>query len=117
MNATDIARICHEANRALCTAHGDASQLPWEEAAQWQKDSAIKGVEYALANPDATGADQHGAWLRDKLANGWVYGPVKDAEKKTHPCIVSYVDLPLFQQAKDHLFRGVVLALTPFLDA
>jgi hypothetical protein len=44
-----------------------------------------------------------------------VYGEVKDAEKKTHPCIVPYKDLPPEQQAKDHLFKAVVSALAPLL--
>ena len=35
----------------------------------------------------------------------------KDAEKKTHPCIVPYSDLPVVQRAKDYLFREVVHTL------
>ena len=27
-------------------------------------------------------------------ADGWKYGPVKDPEKKEHPCFVPYDDLP-----------------------
>jgi hypothetical protein len=28
-------------------------QKDWDEAQQWQRDSAIKGVEFKLDNPDA----------------------------------------------------------------
>lgn len=42
------ARAAHEANRAYCLALGDTSQLPWEEALGWQRDSAIKGVHKDL---------------------------------------------------------------------
>jgi hypothetical protein len=46
MNDIDIARVCHEVNRAYCTSLGDESQLPWDSAPQWQKDSAINGVRF-----------------------------------------------------------------------
>lgn len=106
-----IAAVCHEVNRALCVAFGDLSQKPWAEAEQWQRDSAIRGVEFALANPDAPPSAQHDAWMADKLADGWVYGPVKDPDAKTHPCIVPYDDLPPEQRAKDHTFRAVVATM------
>jgi hypothetical protein len=112
-----IAMVAHEANRAYCLAIGDTSQLPWAEAPQWQKDSAIAGVQMHLANPDATPADSHESWLKHKLADGWVYGPVKDAENKQHPCCVPYEDLPAEQKAKDFIFRGAVHAANAALNA
>lgn len=111
----DIAKACHEANRVLCEAHGDMSQVLWEEAEDWQKESAIKGVEFVIANPDAPDSAQHDSWCQDKFEAGWVYGPVKDPEAKTHPCLVPFDQLPLEQQAKDTLFRSVCTALIPLL--
>lgn len=108
----NIARVCHEANRTWCEINGDLSQRPWAEAEPWQRESAIQGVRFALANPSAGDSAQHDAWMADKLRDGWVYGSVKDSVVKTHPCLVSFVDLPLDQQAKDRLFRAVVKALT-----
>jgi hypothetical protein len=32
MTTTDIAKVCHETNRAYCETLGDNSQPPWEEA-------------------------------------------------------------------------------------
>lgn len=115
MNSADIAMIAHEANRAYCKQIGDDTQLPWDQAEQWQRDSAIKGVEFHLANPDATPENSHESWLAEKEATGWKYGPVKDPEKKEHPCFVPYNQLPVIQQAKDYLFRGIVHALAPFV--
>lgn len=106
-----IARVCHEANRGWCEVHGDTSQRSWTDAEQWQRDSAIAGVRFALENPDAPASAQHDAWSRDKLADGWTYGPVKDAVAKTHPCLVPFDQLPGQQQAKDRLFKAVVAAL------
>lgn len=111
MEVEKIARVCHEVNRAYCASLGDTSQPAWEDAPQWQKDSAIAGVNMHLANPDATPEDSHKSWLAQKEADGWKHGPVKDPDKKEHPCFVSYDQLPPEQRAKDYLFRGVVHAL------
>lgn len=106
----DIARICHEVNRAWCEFNGDLSQVAWDKAPDWQKESMVRGVEFVLANPTAHESAQHDAWMRDKVAEGWVHGTVKDANKRTHPCIVPYEELPDVQQFKDKLFRTVVIA-------
>lgn len=109
--AEQIARVAHEINRAYCAALGDTSQPAWEDAPQWQKDSAINGVTFHVENPDADPAASHQSWLNQKIAEGWTYGPVKDADLKEHPCCVPYDDLPVEQKAKDFLFRATVHAL------
>lgn len=115
MNVSDIAVICHEANRALCATQADNSQVPWADAPEWQQTSAINGVNFHIANPDAPPSSSHDSWLKEKEATGWKYGPVKDAAKKQHPCFVPYDQLPAAQQAKDHLFKSVCHALIPFI--
>jgi hypothetical protein len=110
MNNEQIARICHETNRAYCESIGDHSQKPWDQAEPWQRESAVKGVEFALANPNTPASAQHDAWLKDKANDGWKYGPVKDATKKEHPCCVPYEQLPIEQRIKDYLFKHVVRA-------
>lgn len=112
-----IARVCHEANKALCDGLGDTSQKHWDEAEAWQRNSAIEGVKFALANPNAPDSAQHDAWCADKVKDGWVHGDVKDPVKKTHPCLVPFDQLPLGQQAKDTLFKAVVKSLMPLFDA
>ena len=109
--AHSIARVAHEVNMAYCASLGDYSQLPWEQSPQWQQDSAIKGVEFHLAHPEATPADSHESWLKVKKEDGWVYGEKKDSDAKTHPCMVPYDELPQEQRSKDYLFRGVVHAI------
>lgn len=104
------ARVCHETNRAWCEFQGDTSQVSWEDAPAWQCDSAINGVWFHLQNPDAGDSASHGAWMAAKVAAGWVYGAVKDADAKTHPCIVPFEALPPEQQFKDRLFRTIVHA-------
>lgn len=111
MSTEKIAMVAHSANKAWCEANGDFTQKDWGDAAQWQRDSAIKGVEFRLANPDAGEDAQHNAWMKDKTDAGWVYGEEKNADAKTHPCIVPFDQLPEFQQKKDKLFCAIVDAL------
>jgi len=112
MLIADVAKVCHEANRALCSGLGDDSQLPWEDAPSWQIDSAINGVKFNLENPLAPASASHNSWLEEKMRDGWSFGVVKDVEKREHPCFVPYKELPQEQQAKDHLFKAVVASLS-----
>ena len=112
LKTKEIARLCHEVNRALCEASGDMSQKPWNEAEDWQRQSAIDGVSFAKDHPESTPEDQHVAWMKQKIIDGWVYGETKDAETKTHPCLVPYSDLPFAQRIKDYAFSAIVRTLT-----
>ena len=106
-----VARIAHEVNRAYCAASGDDSQVDWDEAPEWQKESAIAGVSaHVDSGFTMTPEQSHESWMAQKVAENWIYGPVKDADKKEHPCMVPYGELPLNQRVKDYLFRAVVHA-------
>jgi len=115
MKVEDIAKVCHEINRAFCQSIGDDSQKKWEDAPQWQKDSAIVGVKMHLDNPDAGPEASHESWMKHKLADGWVYGETKDEVKKTHHCLVPYNQLPVKQQSKDYIFRAIVHSLKDYM--
>lgn len=101
------ARAAHEANRAYCIALGDDSQPPWESAPEWQRSSALKGVEGVLLHGNGP-EESHRCWLEEKEATGWKYGPKKDPEKKEHPCFVPYARLPPEQRLKDDIFVTTV---------
>jgi hypothetical protein len=109
-----VARVCHEANRAYCETLGDNSQPTWSEAPDWQRDSARNGVKFHFAQ-HAAGVEpppsaSHDSWLAQKRAEGWKFGPVKDAAKKEHPCFVPYDELPLDQRRKDYIFAAICKA-------
>jgi len=106
-----IARVCHQANKAFCKSIGDVSHVDWEQAQQWQKDSAVAGVEHIINNPNAAPSDSHESWLKFKENDGWSYGPVKDEIKKEHPCFVPYDELPTEEKSKDYIFAAVVKSL------
>lgn len=110
LSSEDIARVCHEANRGIQAIAGDPAPSPeWDQAPTWQRESAIGGVRQALAGDDPQRL--HESWCAAKRAEGWVYGPVKDAAAKTHPCLMPYAALPAAEQIKDRLFLAIVNAL------
>ena len=106
----DVAKICHEANKAYCATIGDDTQPSWEDAPEWQKESAINGVRFHCLNENTTPADSHNSWLKEKTEQGWSWGEIKDAEKKEHPCFTAYENLPKSQQIKDYIFKNIVEA-------
>lgn len=107
-----IAQICHEANRAYQLATGDPVVSDhWEACTEETRQSAVAGVKVLVEDPSTTPEQLHLEWCEYKYNSGWVYGPVKDAaaDPPTHPCLVSYQDLPIEQRMKDNLFRAIVL--------
>ena len=43
----------------------------------------------------------HDVWAVGRIAEGWIYGTVKDLEKKTTPQMVAYNDLPESEKEYD----------------
>jgi hypothetical protein len=68
MNQEQIAKVCHEVNRAYCQALGDDSQLPWDSSPEWQRESAMLGVKLHIDNPDAGPQAGHESWMAQKIA-------------------------------------------------
>lgn len=111
--ASEIAEICHEANRALTRHTRDVPlQPPWHEAPFEMIESSIAGVKWRLGNLDAPASAQHDEWMRSKAAAGWTIGPKKDAALKEHPAMVPYEQLPDDVKQKDALFTAIVRALS-----
>lgn len=111
MKIGEIARVCHEVNRAYCEFLGDKSQVAWDKASPEIQRSAEDGVRAIVADPEFTPEKSHKRWYNFKEAHGWKVGPVKNEAKKEHPCMVAYDKLPKEQQLKDHLFLAVVRSL------
>lgn len=42
----------------------------------------------------------HDVWAETRIQQGWTYGSERNDERKTHPCLVPYEDLP--DEEKDY---------------
>ena len=107
-----VARVCHEANRALQRVQEDpAPSRSWLFCPADIREGVAEGVRAARSGTTPRGLWE--SWKQGKLALGWTYGPEKDPVKKTHPCLTeNYEDLPQGQRDKDQLFLLIVMALT-----
>ena len=36
----------------------------------------------------------HDVWAETRIKQGWTYGEQRDDQKKTHPCLIPYEELP-----------------------
>lgn len=97
-------RHIHETVRAYSRTHGDHAYQPWHLISTELKKSVLQGLFAVLRDPSTTPRESHENWSRTRLADGWVWGPEKNMEKKTHPCLVPYEYLPEHQRFKDDLF-------------
>jgi len=43
----------------------------------------------------------HEVWAKNRMEEGWTYGPVRDDEKKQTPCLVPYEELPEIEKDYD----------------
>lgn len=116
MRNQDIARTIHEVNRVIQAFQEETSGIsvsePWDQCPEWMKQSVLEGVQKARMG--ATPEELHQSWCDNRLSLGWRYGPIKSELAKTHPCLVSYDELPEDQRFKDAIFHTLVAQLAPF---
>ena len=43
----------------------------------------------------------HDVWARQRLADGWTWGPERNDSERFHPCLVAYEDLPETEKIYD----------------
>lgn len=57
--------------------------------------------ESLVALTEKIAENVHDVWARQRIREGWVYGPERSTEHKTTPCLVPYGDLPEEEKAYD----------------
>lgn len=82
---------------------------PWDAR---EEDFRVQFVEliarYCALDELPTPKEAHDSWWRQYEDMGWVYGPVRDVEKRTHPDMVEYEDLGYEEKIKDAVFLDLV---------
>jgi hypothetical protein len=104
------ARVAYEASRS-CALAVDSEDFtrPWEEAGDWLQDNWQSGVARVLAGDCPE--QRHRAFVEEMTQKGWKYGPETDAEKKEHPDLMPYADLPAERRLKNQVYVDVILAV------
>ncbi len=104
------AQTAHGVNNAYRAGLGEEVKPDWDDCPEERKNSVRSGV-IGIIYEGKTPEQSHEGWLKFKAEHGWSYGEVEDAEKKTHPCMRSYTELPLAQRFKDTIFFSVVMGV------
>jgi len=119
-----LARLIHERFRA----NNPGAMGPWEslsegdraanrDQADWiermledvdlsisASSKPVQRFEFSEALVNRLADTEHRRWSLQKLSDGWVYGAEKSRERRTHPDLVPFTDLPQAEQDKDREF-------------
>lgn len=107
---TDLARVIHEANRGLNIALGTIHQDdPFDVIEPEHKDAIVDRVRaIRMGLPPG---EVHQRYVDYWTSRGWAFGP-KDPEKKTHPSLRRYENLPVRERQKVLMACRIVYTLT-----
>jgi RyR domain len=107
-----IARCVHEVHRAYNAFLQDEGPLkdPWDSLAAWDKETVILGVKRIRMGmgPETI----HHEWVDRMVMEGWTWGRERDPEGKTHPSILPWNELPVWERRKAIVFCRIVYAFT-----
>lgn len=53
----------------------------------------------------------HEVWAKNRMNEGWTYGPTRDDANKKHPCLVAYEELPDIEKDYDRATSQETLKL------
>jgi ryanodine receptor 2 len=63
--------------------------------------SHIKLREQILELTEMLGRNSHDVWARQRLADGWRFGATRNDQRREHPCLVPYEELPESEKQYD----------------
>ena len=92
---------------ALAAIAANAPIVPeqWCQREQPFKDQFLKVIKEECGPNRVSDPEKlHDSWMTAYYKMGWVYGEVRDTEKKTHPDLVPYWSLGQLERDKDAIF-------------
>jgi hypothetical protein len=63
--------------------------------------SDIQLPEELIELAETISKNVHEVWSKNRMDEGWTYGPDRNDEKKETPCLVPYEELPEVEKAYD----------------
>ena len=67
--------------------------------------SAVQLSPDLLELTELLAKNTHDIWARQRMKDGWRFGPVRDDAKKEHPCLIVYEELPESEREYDRARR------------
>jgi hypothetical protein len=64
-------------------------------------DTSQVSIEHLQPLLEDLAKNAHEMWSQKRLEDGWVYGPKRDDDKKTHPSLVPYEQLSESEKSYD----------------
>ncbi len=114
MKNEQIARLTYEADRAIRARMGQT--LPeWgkhEASLKGEWRSKVASLRCKDVRAIITPRVRHETWVKDMFEAGWVQGQKIDHDKKTHPAICPYDNLPEEVHLLDDVFVALVETCT-----
>ena len=100
------AKFVYEGARlAAMAAEAPIVPEPYDDREEAFRSQFEKVIERQMGPECSSNAEQlHEDWVRAYEKMGWVYGPERDVEKKTHPDMVPYDKLGHLERDKDAVF-------------
>lgn len=97
--------IYEGARYAAAAANAPIIPEPWETREESFRKQFLDVIERQCGPDRKTSPEElHEDWVKAYEDMGWVYGPVRDTEAKTHPDMVPYWDLGQLERDKDAVF-------------
>lgn len=63
--------------------------------------SAVQVSEELMQLGEYLAKNTHEVWAQQRMAEGWTYGSMRDADRKTHPDLIPYEELPEGEKVYD----------------
>ena len=63
--------------------------------------SRLQLTEDLIALTERLAENTHDVWAKQRISEGWTYGPRRDDVRKHHPDLVPYADLPETEKEYD----------------
>ena len=76
--------------------------------------SSITLSDDVLGLKELLAEHSHDIWARQRITDGWTFGPARDDAQKKHPCLIPYAELPESEKRYD---RNMALETLKFILA
>jgi hypothetical protein len=97
--------VYEAARLAAAAAMAPIVPEPWDQRDEAFRDQFVAVIDRQTSDQRKTSPEElHADWVRAYEAMGWVYGPVRDPDRRTHPDMVPYAELGQLERDKDAVF-------------